>query len=143
LSLKYTPKNGKFLSHSLQIRNFFIMFIKKVIESPEFIAGDDTLLREILHPENDKLPIGYSIAQARVPVGEASSPHRLKSSETYYILQGEARMYIEDEISELRANQLVFVPAGALQYIENISSQELVFLCIVEPYWKPTDESFL
>ncbi len=119
------------------------MFVKRVAECPEFIAGDDTRLREILHPTNDPVQIGYSIASARLAIGEASTPHRLRSSETYYVLQGKAKFYIDDDIQEAGKDTVVYVPANALQFVENISSEELVVLCIVEPFWKASDESTL
>ena len=65
------------------------MFIKDLKNSKEFIAGDDTILRELLHPEKEDLKIHYSLAHAVVKPGETSKPHTLKTSEVYYILEGQ------------------------------------------------------
>lgn len=116
------------------------MFSRKVIESPEMIAGDNTRLREILHPANDAVDINYSIAYVRLSVGEASLPHRLKSSETYYILQGKAKLYSNDNTAILPKDSVACVPANALQFVENVGSEELVCLCIVQPAWRMEDE---
>jgi mannose-6-phosphate isomerase-like protein (cupin superfamily) len=116
------------------------MFHKKLKDSPEFIAGDHTRLREVMHPLNDNVAIGYSMAHARVQVGKASLPHQLKGSETYYILEGNGRMYIDKESIKVAKDDVFLVPANATQYIENTGDQDLVFLCIVEPYWQEEEE---
>lgn len=117
------------------------MLKKSTQNVPQFIAGDKTLIRELLHPKNDGLNLDFSLAHATVEVGKASIPHILqKSTETYYILQGEGRVFIDDKEQDMQVGDLVFIPAGAKQYIENIGSIALIFLCIVSPPWKKADE---
>ena len=116
------------------------MLIKDINSIPEFTAGDDTILRVILHPDNEPLPIGYSLAHARVKPGKVSYPHTLKSTEVYYILEGEGLMHIDDESSKVLPGQAVFIPANSRQYIENTGTGDLVFLCIVNPAWRAEDE---
>lgn len=113
------------------------MFTKKRQDSPEFEAADLTILRELVHPLNDKLNIGYSLAEARLPISMASLPHSLNASELYYILNGRGILHINDSSAELNKGDSALVPANAIQFIENIGEEELVFLCIVEPYWTP------
>lgn len=119
------------------------MFVKKVMDVTEFSARDATKLRELLHPNHDNLPIGYSIVHARIEKGEASLPHRLKSSETYYILSGKGTMHIEGEAKAISQASVVFVPARATQYVINTGDEDLTFLCIVEPFWKEEEEDIL
>jgi mannose-6-phosphate isomerase-like protein (cupin superfamily) len=109
----------------------------------EFIAGDNSILRELLHPDKAALRIRYSLAHATVQVGERTRPHRLRTAEVYYILTGCGRMHIDDEVSEVSANCAVYIPPGATQYIENIGSTDLIFLCIVDPAWRAQDEEVL
>jgi mannose-6-phosphate isomerase-like protein (cupin superfamily) len=116
------------------------MFVKKNLESPEFEAADLTILSEIVHPSNDQIEIGYSIARARLPKGKSSLPHSLSSSELYYILTGSGRLHIDSEYADLNSGDSALVPAFALQFIENTGEEELLFLCIVEPYWTPKSE---
>ena len=63
------------------------MLIKDIQQIPSFLAGDHTVLKEILHPKNDDVDIGYSIAYASLDAGKKSVPHQLKSSEVYIIFQ--------------------------------------------------------
>jgi mannose-6-phosphate isomerase-like protein (cupin superfamily) len=116
------------------------MFIKNLENCEEFIAGDETILRELLHPEKAELEIHYSLAHALVKPGEASKPHFLKTSEVYYILEGEGIMHIDEEAAQVRVHQAIYIPPGSTQYIENTGSTDLKFLCIVDPPWQAEDE---
>lgn len=119
------------------------MFYKKLDDAPEFVAGDHTHLRELMHPNHDPVAVGYSLAHASVPVGKASLPHRLVSSETYYILQGQGQMHIEDTVFNVQKDSVFLVPPNALQHIQNTGDEPLVFLCIVEPYWQESEEEII
>lgn len=119
------------------------MFIRDIATGEEIIAGDKTLLRELLHPDKTDLHIGYSLAHARVKPGQTTLPHRLKTSEVYYILEGQGIMHIDKESSPVMAGQAVYIPPRAVQYIENNGSSELKFLCIVDPAWRQEDEEII
>jgi mannose-6-phosphate isomerase-like protein (cupin superfamily) len=120
-----------------------MMLVSNLDSHPAFVAGDGTHLREILHPDQSDAEIPYSIAHASVKPGEASQPHTLRGSEVYYILSGIGGMYVGDEQAEVSANSVIYVPPGALQYIQNTGSEDLVFLCIVQPAWRAEDEEIL
>jgi len=116
------------------------MFLKQLKDSKEIIAGDDSILREILNPEKEDLHIRYSLAHAKVPPRKATKPHRLKTSEVYYIIAGNGLMHIDEESTEVGAECVVYIPPNATQYIENTSDSDLKFLCIVDPAWRKEDE---
>ena len=110
-------------------------------ECEEFIAVDDSVLSEYLHPDKDPLALRYSVAHAVVAPGQTTAPHRLEgASEVYIILEGEGLMSIEDESEPVRAGHTIYIPPGALQCIENTGSADLEFLCIVDPAWQPEHE---
>jgi mannose-6-phosphate isomerase-like protein (cupin superfamily) len=119
------------------------MFIRDLRDCNEFIAGDDTVLRELLHPDKTDLKLGYSLAHATVKPGRMSFPHRLRASEVYYILEGHGLMHIGDETADVRAGQAVYIPPGMVQFIENNGPSALKFLCIVDPAWRQEDEEVL
>ncbi|MAF24701.1 mannose-6-phosphate isomerase [bacterium] len=119
------------------------MFTKNLKDCEEFIAGDKTILREILHPDKADLKLRYSLAHAIVKPGEKSRPHRLKNSEVYYILEGTGVMHIDDETSEVVPNQTIYIPPQSTQWIENTGGVDLKFLAIVDPAWKTEDEKVL
>lgn len=119
------------------------MFIKDLQNCKEFIAGDNAVLRELLHPDKEKVKLRYSLAHAVVKKGETSFRHKLKHSEVYYILEGKGMMHIDHESIEVHPGQAVYIPPNAVQYIKNIGYDDLKFLCIVEPAWRPEDEEVL
>jgi mannose-6-phosphate isomerase-like protein (cupin superfamily) len=116
------------------------MFIKDLKSCTLITAGDNTSLRQILHPENDHLEINYSFAHAIVKSGETSYRHKLSTSEVYYILEGEGLMHIDGETCPVKPQQAVFIPPNADQCITCTSAQDLFFLCIVDPCWKKENE---
>lgn len=117
------------------------MLIKDLENCEVFVAGDKTLLRELLHPDKiDGAAFRYSVAHAVVKVGASSIPHALKTSEAYYILEGDGEMHIGDESANVHAGQAIVISPNAKQYIRNIGTTDLKFLCIVDPAWRPEDE---
>lgn len=117
------------------------MLIQKLNACKEFVAGDGTLLRELLHPEKQPLELRYSFAHATVPVGQTSTPHSLTTSEVYYILSGTGEMNIDGEIQTVEPGDAVYIPPNAKQFIRNWGSEPLVFICIVDPAWRKEDET--
>lgn len=119
------------------------MLIKKFLDQKEIVAGDNCILRELLHGINENLSMRYSLAWAKVPVGKSTWKHAMKTSEVYFILQGKGRMYIGDEAEEVGQYDTIDIPSGAEQYIKNIGDSDLEFLCIVDPAWRKEDEVLL
>jgi mannose-6-phosphate isomerase-like protein (cupin superfamily) len=117
------------------------MLVRKLYDCEEFTAGDGTLLRELLHPDKQPIALRYSLAHAIVPIGQTSTPHSLTTSEVYYILSGEGEMHIEQESQTVAPGDAVYIPPNARQYIRNVGSEPLVFICMVDPAWRKEDET--
>jgi mannose-6-phosphate isomerase-like protein (cupin superfamily) len=116
------------------------MLIQRLHDCPEFLAGDSTRLRELLHPDKQDVALRYSLAHATVPPGRSSLKHRLATSEVYYILEGEGDMHIGSETARVRPGDAVYIPPRTTQWIENAGAAELRFICIVDPAWRVEDE---
>jgi mannose-6-phosphate isomerase-like protein (cupin superfamily) len=119
------------------------MFIKNLQHCEEFVAGDNTILRELLHPDKAALQLRYSLAHAVVPPGKTSFRHALKTSEVYYILEGTGVMYIDDEAADTGPGDVIYIRPHARQCIHNSGDDDLRFLCIVDPAWRAEDEEVL
>ena len=117
------------------------MLIQKLLDCDEFVAGDNTLLRELLHPDKQELALRYSLAHATLPVGKTSQPHSLTTSEVYYILSGKGEMHIDSEVQIVVPGDAVYIPPNAKQFIYNCGDEALVFICIVDPAWRSEDET--
>lgn len=119
------------------------MFIRQLKDCPEFTAGDNCRLRELLHPDKADVKLRYSLAHAVVKPGLTTWKHRLKTSEVYYIIEGEGTMYIDNEAAPVRPGSTVYIPPRSTQCIKNSGHKDLVFLCIVDPAWRNEDEEVL
>jgi len=119
------------------------LLLRNLSECKEFIAGDKTSLKSILHPVYDNLDLNYCIAEARLKQGKSSLWHRLKTTELYFILEGTGIMEIESEKARVKKGTAVFIPANSRQRIRNTGKKDLVFLCIVSPAWKKELEEIL
>jgi len=116
------------------------MRITNLKNCPEFIAGDNCILRELLHAGKGDYAFRYSLAQAKVKSGKTTFAHKLKTSEVYYILKGRGRMCINNESAAVKRGDAIYIPPMASQYIQNTGKSDLVFLCIVDPAWRVQDE---
>jgi mannose-6-phosphate isomerase-like protein (cupin superfamily) len=116
------------------------MLIQKLSKSETFVAGDNTILRELLHPDKQPLNLRYSLAHAVLPAGKTSKPHSLKTSEVYYILSGEGEMHIDTEIQTIEPGDAVYIPPNSKQFVRNCGVEPLIFICIVDPAWRKEDE---
>lgn len=119
------------------------MIIKKLENCKEFIANDNSILRQLLHPDKINAEISYSLAHAIVKPKQKTLPHILSTSEVYYILQGAGIMYINDEMQNVKVGDVIYIPPNAVQFIENTQNYELKFLCIVDPAWQLENEKIL
>lgn len=119
------------------------MLIKKLKNCKEIIAGDGCILRELINANASDVTFGYSLAHAYVKAGLKTLPHKLKTCELYYILAGRGIMHIGNETKEIEQYDAVYIPPNAVQWIENTGSEDLVFICIVDPAWKPSNEKIL
>lgn len=117
------------------------MLVRKLSECEEFIAGDNTILRELLHPDKQPLALRYSLAHATLPVGKTSTLHSLTTSEVYYIISGKGEMHIDEETQIVEPGDAVYIPPNAKQFIHNCGDEPLVFVCMVDPAWRKEDET--
>ena len=73
------------------------MLVCRLSDCDEFVAGDRSILGELLHPDKADVTVRYSLAHARVPAGQETLPHRLRTAEGYYILRGRGLMHLDAE----------------------------------------------
>ena len=119
------------------------MFKVTLADRPEFLAGDETRLREIFHPAKHQLNLNYSLAHGTLPSGQRSKCHVLASSEVYYFISGRGRFTIDGYVTLIEAGTTIYVPPGWQQFVENTGETDIEFLCFVDPAWRMEDEAIL
>jgi mannose-6-phosphate isomerase-like protein (cupin superfamily) len=117
------------------------MLIKSLDKCPEIIAGDQTTLRELLHPARDDVALRSSLAHARVQPGVWTLRHALSTVEIYYILRGQGIMEIDGEQREVTTGDAIYIPPHGKQRIFNSGTGILEFLCLVDPAWRAEHET--
>jgi len=116
------------------------MIVKKIEEIDAFTGQEGTQIRQIFSPDETDELIRYSIAHCTINPGKSSNPHTMKTSELYYIIQGNGVMHVGEEQKQVKRNDVIFVPPMSKQFLENNGDTQLVALCIVDPAWRQEDE---
>lgn len=119
------------------------MFVKDKEECKEFVSLDKAKLREILHPKNDPIDLGFSVAYAKIKPGDETIAHKLEATEVYYILRGQGMMYVNEESKEVREGCAIYIPPNSVQHIKNTADNDLEFICIVEPPWNSENDEIV
>ena len=119
------------------------MLKRTLAECQEFVAGDYTFLRELLHPTKQAVKLRYSLAHGKLAPGRRSKWHVLTSSEVYYFIAGQGRFTIDTETCLVEAGSTLYVPPGGKQSLENTGTTDVEFLCLVDPPWRAEDEAVL
>ena len=95
----------------------------------------------ILESWNDDSDPAVSIARARVEPGIATQLHAVDVDERYVIFEGRGVVMVGDLLAEeVRPGDVVVIPAGTPQRIENTGTVDLVFYCVCSPRF--TDDAY-
>lgn len=86
----------------------------------------------------------HSVAQVLLPPGKASRRHyHPVAEESYYILAGQARLELGEEVVQLGPGDAVAIPAGTAHQIDNAGETDLIFLAVCVPAWVPDNSVYL
>ena len=108
------------------------------------IQGNErTKIKQYFHPHNTLNGINYSLAQFTPEPGKKFKLHKMRSSEIYYILEGNGNLNVNENTYHLEKDDSAYVPPNSKQFIENTGKDNFRFLCIVEPAWKADGELLL
>jgi mannose-6-phosphate isomerase-like protein (cupin superfamily) len=104
-------------------------------DNTEFWIRERCYIRELVNSAS----IGaFSLAEARVEPGIRTERHRLTVDEWYVITAGQGSVVVgDDEPVPVAPGDVVQIPAGTPQHIENTGSKDLVFECICLPRFTP------
>jgi len=119
------------------------MSLRKNSEIDTIQGNEGTKIKQYFHPHNTLNGINYSLAHFNLEPGKKSKLHKMKSSEIYYILEGQGEITIDGETYQIEKDDSIYVQANSNQFIKNSGVKNLKFLCIVEPAWKTDDEILL
>lgn len=115
------------------------MDVRQLAETPAFTTKDGSEIRELLAHRNSCIR-NQSLAEARVPVGGATTEHyHVRTEEIYYVTHGCGRIRIEGEERDIRPGDAVAIPPGARHKVWNTGGEPLRFLCCCAPAYEHED----
>ncbi|HSQ27205.1 MAG TPA: cupin domain-containing protein [Anaerolineales bacterium] len=116
-------------------------------ESVYELIGNSTRIQPVAHPnrvDEHTLGANHSLAQISIAPGAASKPHYHKiCQESYYILSGLAKMYIDEQELDLSPGQACLILPGQVHQICNHGDQILEFLAVCVPAWFASDSVYV
>ncbi|MCA9105718.1 MAG: cupin domain-containing protein [Pirellulaceae bacterium] len=107
-----------------------------------FITKDGSEIRELLAPRNSHIQ-WQSLAEARIPVGQATTAHHhRRTEEIYYVVEGSGLMEIDDQARAVRPGDAIAIPPGTTHRLTNTGDIVLRILCCCAPAYEH-DDTFL
>lgn len=115
------------------------MDIQNIERVHAFTTKDGSEIRELLAYRNSCIR-NQTLAEARLPAGASTTPHRhLKTEEIYYVLDGEGLMRVDQETAPVGPGDAIAIPPGASHQITNSGDTVLRFLCCCAPGYEHED----
>jgi len=97
----------------------------------EFWIRERTYITELI---NDSEIPDFSLADSRVEPGVRTELHSLDVNEWYVIRSGQGRMEVGGAPwADVAPGDIVTIPAGVSQRIENTGPEDLIFQCVCVP----------
>lgn len=102
----------------------------------EYFFEEGCYILELLNTADDN---SVSVARARVPAGGTTRWHLLDGiTERYIILEGQGRAEIGDHPAQnVMPGDIVQIAPGSRQRIHNTGNDDLVFLAVCTPRFRP------
>ena len=98
------------------------------VEVKNVAAGKDTTIRVLISAQEGP---NFALRKFSMQAGGGMPLHTNTVEHEQYVLRGHARIGIGDETHEVRAGDVVFIPAGVVHYYENIGAEPFEFLCVI------------
>jgi mannose-6-phosphate isomerase-like protein (cupin superfamily) len=110
--------------------------VRRMNPDAEFYSPERCFINELSNDESDP---DTSIARARVLPGVTTRWHRLRGTiERYIILSGSGRVEVGDlPAQDVDAGDIVLIPPNCRQRISNTGTEDLIFLAICTPRFRP------
>lgn len=110
--------------------------VRRMIAEAEFYTPERCFINELSNSAADP---EVSIARARIPAGVTTRWHRLHGiTERYVLLSGRGQVEAGSLPAQLIGpGDVVLIPPGCRQRIANLGTEDLIFLAICTPRFRP------
>lgn len=115
------------------------MDVRRLDEVPAFVTKDGSEIRELLAYRNSVIQ-RQSLAEARLPAGTSTQEHyHAVTEEIYFILSGEGRIQIDQQMRDIRPGDAIAIPPGHKHKLWNTGESTLKLLCCCVPAYEHAD----
>lgn len=106
------------------------MVVKRVEQVPRepVSAGSGTERQVLIGPEEAP---HFALRRFVMRPGGGMPKHTNEVEHEQYVLRGRARVGIGDEVHEVSAGSVLFIPAGTPHFYEAVGDEPFEFLCVV------------
>ena len=98
------------------------------IESKNVAAGKDTKIQVLISSQEGP---NFALRKFSMLPGGGMPRHTNTVEHEQYVLRGHAKIGIGEDIYEVKAGDVVFIPDGIVHFYENIGNEPFEFLCII------------
>ncbi|HJR52642.1 MAG TPA: cupin domain-containing protein [Gemmatimonadota bacterium] len=98
------------------------------VERDPVDAGKDTVRQVLIGPDEGP---NFALRRFIMQPGGGMPPHTNTVEHEQYVLRGRARIGIGDDVHDVRAGDVLFIPAGTPHWYEAGEGEPFEFLCVV------------
>ena len=98
------------------------------VEAKNVAAGKDTKIQVLISSHEGP---NFALRKFSMLRGGGMPRHTNTVEHEQYVLRGHARIGLGDEIVEVKAGDVVYIPEGMVHFYENIGEEPFEFLCII------------
>lgn len=98
------------------------------VQAEEVKAGSGTRRQVLIGPDEGP---HFALRRFIMEPGGGMPKHTNTVEHEQYVLRGRARIGIGDEVVEVRADDVVYIPAGVPHWYEAVGDEPFEFLCAV------------
>jgi len=98
------------------------------VEAKNVAAGKDTTIQVLISLQEGP---NFALRKFSMLPGGGMPRHTNTVEHEQYVLRGHAKIGIGDEIHEVKAGDVVYIPSGEIHFYDNIGEEPFEFLCII------------
>jgi quercetin dioxygenase-like cupin family protein len=98
------------------------------VEAKDVAAGQDTTIQVLISSQEGP---NFALRKFCMQKGGGMPRHTNTVEHEQYVLRGQARISIGDEMIDVKQGDVVFIPEGVVHSYENTGNEPFEFLCII------------
>ena len=98
------------------------------VEAKNVAAGKDTTIQVLISSQEGP---NFALRKFSMQKGGGMPRHTNTVEHEQYVLRGRAKIGIGEDVHEVKAGDVVFIPAETVHFYENTGEEPFEFLCII------------